>query len=258
MQRPDPPVAKGAPEKTERAQSASRQKDLQTSADRKAADEFAGNLETDSLKGALKKDSNDVRRDANAPSAAGGASPAVPAPAAPSASSASSATGAQASGAVGAIAGAAASNEPQVASAKTKQAAPLALAGRSPIFAASNLRSAGTLVRTPNPQVLWRLGTAGLVERSVDGGATWAGQIPSAGAQLTAGSAPAENICWLVGRGGVILLTTNGADWKTIAAPAKLDFSAIVAKDAFEATVTTTDGHKFTTTDGGETWSSAS
>jgi len=252
---PPPPSSRaiGAPEKTEREQSVSRQKDLLTPTDRKAADEFASNLETD----ALKKESEDVRRDANAPSSAGGVPPSAPAPAAPPASSAMTA---QNSVAVDAIAGAAASNEEPVAAAKTKQAAPLALANRNANFAASNLRSRETLVLvgTPNPQILWRFGSAGLVERSVDGGATWAGQIPSAGAQLTAGSAPAEKICWLAGRGGMILLTTNGADWKTITAPAKMDFSAIVAKDAFGATVTTTDGHKFTTADGGETWRPAS
>jgi photosystem II stability/assembly factor-like uncharacterized protein len=105
--------------------------------------------------------------------------------------------------------------------------------------------------------MLWRIGAAGLVERSTDGGATWLAQTPSPGAQLTAGSAPTEKTCWLVGRNGMILLTTDAAAWKAIPPPAKTDFAGIVAKDAFEATVTATDGRKFTTKDGGANWAPA-
>jgi hypothetical protein len=116
-------------------------------------------------------------------------------------------------------------------------------------------RSTGEMVATPDPKVLWRIADGGLVERSQDGGVSWQGQLPDAGTQLTAGSAPSENICWFVGPGSVIVLTTNAKDWKRISPPVSADFVAITAEDASTATVTTADGRKFTTGDGGVHWS---
>jgi hypothetical protein len=207
----------------------------QALAARKAANELGGNLETD----ALKKDSNATPSDASGRVDA--SAPEQPAPAPARLSS----TASQAEVASPANAPAPVKAEPK--------ATPL-LASRNAKLAAADRRSIETLVRTPNPQVLWRLGAAGLVERSTDGGANWLGQIPSLEAQLTAGSAPAEKICWLAGRDGVILLTTDASAWKVIPSPAKTDFAGVVAEDAFEATVTTTDGRKFTTKDGGANW----
>lgn len=117
--------------------------------------------------------------------------------------------------------------------------------------------SARTLVRTPDPQVLWRFSNGPLVERSSDAGATWHVQGMNANAQLVAGVAPTTDTCWLVGRGGLILLTTDGRNWKTIAPPADADFIEVAATDASSATVTTTDARKFTTTDSGKHWAPA-
>jgi len=113
------------------------------------------------------------------------------------------------------------------------------------------------MIATPDPKVLWRIAAAGGVERSEDGGASWQGQLPDASAQLTAGSAPSRKICWLVGRDGLIFLTTNAEDWKRIPPPLPTDFMAITAEDAFTATVTTVDGRKFTTSNGGIHWNPA-
>jgi Photosynthesis system II assembly factor YCF48 len=205
-------------------------------AGRGSANELASNLEAD----AVKKDSD--ASDSGPVSGLKALPPAAPAPVPPL----SSAAARQNEGADAPF---------PIAEAKTKQAE--ALTSRNRNLAIAKLRSTGTLIRTPNPRVVWRIGTEGLVERSTDGGTAWTAQSPSAGAEIIAGSAPTEKTCWIVGRSGVILVTTNATDWKTIQPPAKVDFAAIVAQDASIATVTTADGHKFATRDGGESWSPA-
>lgn len=122
---------------------------------------------------------------------------------------------------------------------------------------AVDTRSAGNIITTPDPKVLWRIAEAGFVEHSTDGGASWQGQLPNENAQLAAGSAPSAKICWLVGRDGVILLTKDAKNWKTIPAPVTADFVGVTAQDASSATVLSADGRKFTTTDGGNHWKSA-
>ena len=113
------------------------------------------------------------------------------------------------------------------------------------------------LIRTPNPQILWRIAGGGFVERSTDGGEVWQGQLPNPDAHFIAGAAPTAQTCWLVGQGGIILLTTDGTTWKTIQPPARADFVDVTAKDGSSATVTAADGRKFTTADGGKHWNPA-
>src|SRR5215468_5182845 len=107
---------------------------------------------------------------------------------------------------------------------------------------------------SPDPDVRWRILTDGGVERSTDGGTTWRAQSTGATATMTAGTAPAATICWLVGRAGIVLLSTDGRTWQRVAFPETVDLVAIRASDAANATVTAADGRAFTTTDGGKTW----
>jgi hypothetical protein len=115
-------------------------------------------------------------------------------------------------------------------------------------------RSIQVLIRTPNPKVLWRIAGGGLIERSVNGGATWQGQLPDSKAHLVAGAAPKLRVCWVVGRDGLILLTKDATNWEKIPPPIPADFIAVTAKDASSATVITSDGRKFITGDGGKKW----
>jgi len=119
---------------------------------------------------------------------------------------------------------------------------------------AVNRRSTREIISTPNPKVLWRIAEGGFVERTQDGGVSWQAQLPAAGVQPTAGSAPSETVCWLAGRDSMIALTTNAKDWKRIPPPVAADFVAITALDVSTATVTTADGRKFTTSDDGIDW----
>ena len=123
------------------------------------------------------------------------------------------------------------------------------------------------VIQSPDPNVRWRLGappinitidgvSAGRVERSTDGGRTWTPQEPgTAGDLLLAGASPAPNVCWLVGRQGAVLLTTDGTSWRRIEFPEpKVDLVAVTARDALSATVTTADRRVYHTDDGGKTW----
>jgi Photosynthesis system II assembly factor YCF48 len=116
------------------------------------------------------------------------------------------------------------------------------------------VQAAAPVIQTPDAGVQYRIPGAGVVERSSDGGATWQGQSVKSNAEILAGAAPSEKVCWLVGRGGVILLTTDGQNWKKIPSPAAVDLVGVTAADATFATVTVADGRRFSTQNGGRTW----
>ncbi len=76
---------------------------------------------------------------------------------------------------------------------------------------------------------------------------------------LLTGSATSETVCWIVGRAGAILLTTDGGrQWKLLSSPLKEDLGGIRATDALHATIWNARGTKyFVTSDGGLTWQPA-
>ncbi len=115
-------------------------------------------------------------------------------------------------------------------------------------------RSSQIVIRTPDSDVAYRIADGGFIEQTEDGGATWQGQLLNPSADITAGSAPAPSICWLVGRAGVIFLTEDGKHWRKLLSPSSSDFVAVVAKSATSATVTVTEEEKWSTDDAGKTW----
>ena len=110
-----------------------------------------------------------------------------------------------------------------------------------------------TLIVSPDANVRWRI-ARGDVERSVDGGTTWEIQPTGAPTTPTAGAAPSPTVCWLVGPGGLIVLSTDGKTWQRVSFPEAIDLTSIRASDAANATVTAIDGRTFVTSDGGKTW----
>ena len=58
----------------------------------------------------------------------------------------------------------------------------------------------------------------------------------------------------VVGRAGIVMLSTDGVKFLRVLFPDLSDLRSITAVDAREATVTTTDGRVFVTVDGGENW----
>jgi photosystem II stability/assembly factor-like uncharacterized protein len=109
-------------------------------------------------------------------------------------------------------------------------------------------------IASPDPSVRWRIAPGGSVERTTNGGTTWEAVPTGVGADLTAGASPSATVCWLVGRAGMVLLSTDGRTWRQLPFPEMVDLAAVQAADARTATVTTAAGRMFRTTDGGLTW----
>jgi photosystem II stability/assembly factor-like uncharacterized protein len=109
-------------------------------------------------------------------------------------------------------------------------------------------------ILSPDRSIRWRPGAAGVVQYSSDGGATWQPLVTGVSVDLTAGASPSASVCWLVGRAGTVLLSTDGRRWQRATFPAPVDLIAVSAADARTATVTTADGRRFTTADGGSSW----
>jgi hypothetical protein len=94
-----------------------------------------------------------------------------------------------------------------------------------------------------------------LLERSKDAGVTWESvPLPAQTTMLSGGSAPTNTVCWLVGKAGTVLLSTDGTTFRQVAKPVDADLVSVRATDARSATVRTADGREFTTADGGITW----
>ena len=112
-----------------------------------------------------------------------------------------------------------------------------------------------------NPQIVWRFGLGGRIERSTDGGSTWTAQSSPVQTDMLAGSAPSETVCWLVGRGGAIVRTVDGETWDVVPSPKQAeqnaeppDWTFVDAGDASSAIVGDASGRRFSTADGGKTW----
>jgi hypothetical protein len=112
---------------------------------------------------------------------------------------------------------------------------------------------AGVEIISPDPAVRWRI-VGSVLSRSVNGGARWEIVPTGVTTNLSAGSASSPWVCWVVGRQGVVLLSTDGVRWRRVVFPEPADLSAVRATDARTATVSTVDGRTFVTTDGGTSW----
>jgi hypothetical protein len=123
-------------------------------------------------------------------------------------------------------------------------------AGRQASVLAANL----TEIVSPNPANRWRIVAGRRIERSTTGGTQWElVSLPST-ATLTAGSSPAPTVCWIVGRAGVVYLTTDGVRFTPLAFPESTDLASVQATDDRRATVRTIDGRTFRTEDQGTSW----
>jgi cytoskeletal protein RodZ len=111
-------------------------------------------------------------------------------------------------------------------------------------------------VPAPGGTTLWRIGQAGMIQRSSDSGATWSIQPSGVVADLIAGSAYNDQVCWLVGRAGTILRTIDGgATWQKITAPTSVDLVSVFAINAQSATITDDAAHSYQTSSAGARWS---
>ena len=116
----------------------------------------------------------------------------------------------------------------------------------------------GTQFFAPGRKVVWSVGPGGLLLRSPDSGVSWMREESGVKTDLLSGSAPSDTVCWVVGRAGTILLTTDGYHWSKLASPGTQDWIGVQAMDALRAVIWDFNrAHKFSTTDGGQTWQGA-
>jgi hypothetical protein len=108
-------------------------------------------------------------------------------------------------------------------------------------------------IGSTDPAVAWRIRN-GDVERSPDRGKSWAPVPTGRRGAIVAGDSPSRSLCWVAGRGGLVMRTIDAGTWDTLSFPEKTDLKAIAALDARVAIVTTADGREFRTNDGGLTW----
>jgi hypothetical protein len=109
--------------------------------------------------------------------------------------------------------------------------------------------------RAPDDSAWWQIINGRVVQQSTDRGVTWSTRYTAEETTfLTAGASPSSSICWVIGRAGVVLVSTEGGMWRRVAFPEAVDLVAITAIDARTATVTAADRRSFATSDAGVTW----
>ena len=102
----------------------------------------------------------------------------------------------------------------------------------------------------------WRV-VGNALEVSADGGATWlaaTGVTPGDLANVTSGASPGGGVSWLVGRGGLVLVTADGRRFTRVMPPAAATLMSVQAADALTADVQAADGRTWRTTNGGRAW----
>ena len=112
------------------------------------------------------------------------------------------------------------------------------------------------MVVASNGKSIWRFGEHGAIAHSNDAGKTWKSQEMPVTANLTSGSAPAKNICWIAGAAGTLLRTTDGGKhWQLIITPIAADLGGVLASDGKHATIWDVPRQAtYWTSDGGKTW----
>ncbi|CAN5829535.1 hypothetical protein BH18ACI5_BH18ACI5_19360 [soil metagenome] len=146
------------------------------------------------------------------------------------------------------------SKVPPAAASAPAAAAALPEADTTARFELRRAEKAAGIIASPQSSTQWRIDGQS-VKRSTDGGTTWQAQATGTTVDLLAGSSPSPTVCWIVGRSGTVLLSTDGATWRrlTFLQPT-IDVVGVTAADHLTATVTTATGSVYRTVDAGRTW----
>jgi hypothetical protein len=115
-----------------------------------------------------------------------------------------------------------------------------------------------SVIAAPDNKNAWRVGEAGKIEHSGNGGNSWKVQPSGVKQDLIAGMAPSKKICWVVGKNGTLLLTTDGGKhWARILSPIRGDLGGVHALDEQHASIwDVANREAYETSDGGATWKS--
>ena len=112
------------------------------------------------------------------------------------------------------------------------------------------------IVYSPDRSVAWQYGRSGKILRWTTSTGSVA-QRSGVTTDLLAASAPSNDVCWMVGKSGTIIRTLDGgAHWQLVKPPSRQNFTTIIATDSNNASIATANGARFSTRDGGVTWSS--
>jgi hypothetical protein len=140
--------------------------------------------------------------------------------------------------------------------------APAAPPRRSLEAAPANSRFAAALpdarlsFASPDGASRWRIAGTTL-DVSADGGATWSpatGVTPAELADVTSGASPGRGASWLVGRGGLVLVTTDERRFVRTSPPAPALLIGVEPQDGAIAEVRAADGRAWRTVNMGRTW----
>jgi hypothetical protein len=146
-----------------------------------------------------------------------------------------------------------AANEQSLGKARQETSQAAATAPAASAAAAAGARPVVVVARS-NLDVTWRLsGTT--IEHSDDAGKTWHRQSAVTETPLLAGSAPSDVVCWVAGAQGTVLRSRDGTTWERLSSPTSADIVQITAWSALNASIRTASGERFSTEDGGLTWS---
>ncbi len=144
-------------------------------------------------------------------------------------------------------------------------AAPTPARARSEGFSPATARLSVPLAKAANAPVAfsspdggwrWRI-TGAVLEVSSDSGGMW---LPATGVtpvdleNVTSGASPGRGVSWLVGQGGLVLVSTDGRRFTRAVPPAAAPLTRVQAVDASTASVQAADGRAWRTVDGGRTW----
>ena len=115
---------------------------------------------------------------------------------------------------------------------------------------ARQVAAAPTAASTP---VRWRILASGEVGRSLDNGSTWTRVPLEPGQHAVAGAAPAPQVCWLVGRAGLVLFMADGQTFRAVTRPTSADLR-FVRVEGLRVIVSAVDGTSYASADKGQTW----
>jgi Photosynthesis system II assembly factor YCF48/Putative zinc-finger len=113
-------------------------------------------------------------------------------------------------------------------------------------------------VESPDRSTKWTIGpggSIGSVSLVQDSFVSYERQTSGVKVDLLGGSAVSDKICWIVGRAGTILRTTDGGKrWTKVESPTTADIAAVNASSADAASIRAADGAAYSTADAGKTW----
>lgn len=114
-------------------------------------------------------------------------------------------------------------------------------------------QAAALVVHAPESRVRWRVANT-RIERSADGGLTWAAEPSPIALDLTMGAAPSAGVCWLASPSGQVLRRAETGAWTDVSPAPRMAIAELTAVNEASAVIVSPDGTRLLTTDAGRTW----